>query len=195
MRWQQLIMDGYEKVFQVLEQALSGLNRDDLNQQPHPDCNSMDWLTWHLTRAQDRLADLVNEEQLWIEDGWHARFNRPPKPMDTGFALFGHTPEDVAAFKSPDVATLLAYYESVLERTKRYINTLSADDLDRKLGTRSWSWERQRKITDAGVVEWYQPVPTVGKRLVSILGECLQHAGQVAYVRGLLKGKGWLKER
>lgn len=39
---------------------------------------------------------------------------------------------------------------------------------------------------------WYQRLPTAGVRLVSVMSDSLQHAGQVAYVRGLLKGKGSL---
>ena len=172
MKWQQLIADSYGRVLQVLEKALDGLTQDDLSQRPHPDCNGMGWLTWHLTRVQDdHVADLAGEEQLWVRDRWHVRFNRAPDPKDTGF---GHSSEDVAAFKSPDVETLLEYYRAVLERTKGYIATLSPSDLDRELNE-----------------PWYQPLPTVGVRLVSIMSENIQHAGQVAYLRGLLKGKGW----
>ena len=173
MQWQELIVDGYGRVLQVLEEALDGLTPDDLNEQPHPDCNSMGWLTWHLTRVQDdHIADLMGEEQIWIKDEWHARFNRAPDLKDIGF---GHSSEDVAAFKSPGVDTLLDYHRAVLERSRRYINNLSMADLDRELNE-----------------PWYQPLPTVGVRLVSVMSDCLQHAGQVAYVRGLLKGKGWL---
>ena len=32
---------------------------------------------------------------------------------------------------------------------------------------------------------------TVRRRLLGIISEGLQHVGQAAYVRGLLKGKGW----
>jgi hypothetical protein len=133
----------------------------------------MGWLTWHLTRVQDdHIADLMGEEQLWIKDEWHARFNRAANLKDIGF---GHSSEQVAAFKSPEVDTLLDYHRAVLERSKQYINNLSTADLDRELNE-----------------PWYQPLPTVGVRLVSVMSDCLQHAGQAAYVRGLLKGKGWL---
>ena len=170
-----MITDGYGRVLQILEKVLDGLTQDDLNQQPHPDCNSMGWLIWHLTRVQDDyIADFMGEEQLWLSDGWHARFNRPPEPKDVGF---GHSSEDVAAFESPDVGTLLEYHRAVLERSKRYIVTLSTADLDRELNE-----------------PWYQPLPTVGVRLVSVMSDNLQHAGQVAYLRGLLKGKGWWGE-
>lgn len=173
MEWQELLIDGYGRVLEALEEALDGLTQDDLNQQPNPDCNSTGWLTWHLTRVQDdHIADLMGEEQLWISKDWHAKFNRVPDSRDIGF---GHSSEDVAAFKSPAVETLLGYHRAVLERTKRYISSLSANDLDRELNE-----------------PWYQPLPTVGVRLISIMSDDLQHAGQVAYVRGLLKGRGWL---
>jgi len=94
-------------------------------------------------------------------------------PQDIGWA---HTSEDVSAFRSPDVETLPAYQRAVLQRTRDYIATLSLADLDRQLDE-----------------PWFQPLPTVCVRLVSILSDDLQHAGQIAYVRGLLKGKGWLE--
>ncbi len=75
MKWQQLIIENYVRVAQVLEKALEGLTLDDLNLQSRPDCNSIGWLTWHLTRAQDRaISDLMREEHLWVKDKWHAKF-------------------------------------------------------------------------------------------------------------------------
>jgi hypothetical protein len=172
MEWQQLIADGYGPVLQVLEVALDGLTQDDLNKQPHPDCSSMGWLTWHLTRVQDhQIADLMGEEQLWVSDGRYARFNRAPDSSDIGF---GHGPEDLVAFRSPDVSTLPRYHRAVLEASKRHISTLTAEDLDGEPNE-----------------PWFKPVPTVGVRLVSVPSDELQHAGQLAYLRGLLKGKGW----
>ncbi len=170
MEWQQFTVDIFERISQVLEQALEGLTLEDLNQQPSPDSNSMGWLAWHLTRSQDRaIAHLTGEEQLWIKDKWYVRFNRSSDPLDFGL---GHTLEDIAAFKSPDVATLLGYHRVVLEQTKRYLTNLSEAELDREID--------------------HPKFPTVEARLVAVISDNLQHAGQVAYVHGLLKGKGWL---
>ncbi|MFC2050218.1 DinB family protein [Chloroflexota bacterium] len=172
MEWHDLLADGYGRVLEFLESALRGLTQDDLNWQSRHDSNSIGWLTWHLTRQQDaQIASLMGEGQLWTNDGWHSKFNRPSDSEDTGF---GHTPEQVSAFKSPDVGTLLDYQREVLERSKRYFLTLSKTELDRELDE-----------------PWFQPLPTVGVRLVSILEDSLLHAGQAAYIRGLRQGKGW----
>lgn len=174
MKWQQLLVDGYGRILEEVRRALDGLSQDDLDKQPHPDCNSMGWLAWHLTRVQDgQIADLAGDEQVYIKNIWYSRFNRPADPDDVGF---GNSTEQVAKFTSPDIATILGYHKMVLERTKSYINSLSDDDLDRELNE-----------------PWFQPLPTVGIRLISILSDSLQHAGQIAYIRGLLKGKGWSK--
>ena len=174
MEWQDLLADGYGRVPEFMESVLSGLNPDDLNWQPRQDCNSIGWLFWHLTRQQDaQIASLMGEEQLWTKDGWHSKFNRAPAPDDSGF---GHTPEQVSAFEAPDTQTLLNYQRAVAERSKRYFHTLSKDDLDKELDE-----------------PWFQPLPTVGVRLVSILEDSFLHAGQAAYIRGMRQGKGWQK--
>jgi len=121
-----------------------------------------------LTRVQDRIiADLAGEQQVWMKDEWYTRFNRTPDPSDSGS---GHKSEDVAAFKSPDVATLLKYHRAVLEQSKRYLGGLSTTELERKID---------------------HPVfPTVAAFLVTVLNDNIQHIGQVAYLRGLLKTSG-----
>ncbi len=174
MEWQQLIADIFVRISQGLERVLGGLTVDDLNQRPGADCNSIGWLAWHLTRIQDLIiTESMGEEQLWIKGGWHAKFNRAPDPSDTGF---GHSSEDVAAFRSPDGKTLLAYHRAVLEQSKRYTkNKLSETDLKRKIESPTLT-----------------SVNTVHARLVGVINDNLQHVGQAAYVRGLLKGKGWL---
>jgi hypothetical protein len=171
MDWQQFPIDAFERILQTLEKALVDMTQADLNTQPRPDCNSMGWLAWHLTRTQDRaITDLTGEKQLWIKDSWYARFNRASDVADTGF---GHKPEDVAAFKSPDAATVLGYHKAVFQQTKQYLGSLSVTGLGRKLD--------------------HPRFPTVEARLVAALNDSLQHVGQIAYVRGLLKGKGWME--
>lgn len=172
MQWRDLVIDGYGRGLDLLTEALEGLTTADLDRQPHPDCNSMGWISWHLARVQDaEIAGVMGAEQLWTKEGWCARFNRPADPDDTGY---GHTSAQVADFKSPGVETLLAYYRAVLDRSKGYLASMRASELSRELDE-----------------PWYQPLPTVAVRIVSVMADCLVHVGEVSYLRGLLKGKGW----
>jgi len=173
MEWQALIIDGFGRVLEPLEPALKGLSQEDLNERPKPDCNSIGWIVWHLTRGQDaQIADLMGEEQVWVKGKWYVKFVRHADPDDTGY---GYTPQEVAGFKSPPPRVLLDYYRATLEQTKRYLAGLSSAGLDKKLNE-----------------PWFNPPPTVGVRVVSVLADCLQHSGEVAYLRGMLKGSGWL---
>jgi hypothetical protein len=44
MEWDDLLTDGYGRIPEFMENVLSGLNQDDLNWQPHEDCNSIGWI-------------------------------------------------------------------------------------------------------------------------------------------------------
>ena len=173
MKWQQLITDIYMRIAREYEQVLDGLTIDDLDHIPAPECNSIGWLAWHLTRSQDRCNQaLTQQEQIWIKDKWHARFNRPADPTDSGF---GHSSDDVALFKSPEVEVLIGYHRAVTESSKNYVqNELTESELDRDLNNPKLS-----------------RMPIVSTRLIAVINDNLQHVGQMAYLRGLLKGKGW----
>ena len=171
MEWRELIVDGYDRLPDLMTDVLAGLGRADLDWQPHRDANSLGWTAWHLTRVQDsQIADLMGQEQLWITEGWHRKFKRPADPDDTGYQ---HTPEQVRAFKSPGIRTQLDYLRAAVERTKRYLASLGPSELDRELD-------------EPG----QRPLPTVGVRIVSILADCHQHAGEASYLGGLLDARG-----
>jgi len=171
MECQQLLIDAFGGILKTLEKALPGLTEAELNNQPNADCNSMGWLTWHLTRTQDRaIANLSGKKQVWIENEWYKKFNRSADPGDTGF---GHTSTDVSSFKSPDGSIFLDYYKAVFERSKVYLDGLALSELGRKTEHPKFN--------------------TVGAWLVALLSDNLQHAGQIAYLRGLIKGKGWME--
>ena len=172
MEWHDMMVDGYGRIMEILERSLGGLTEDDLNWQPKPDCNSIGWLAWHLTRWHDvMISNFMEEEQLWIKEGWHQKFRRAADEKDSGM---GDKAEDLAKYTSPDAATLLGYQKAVLERSKGYFPTLSPQDLD--------------KVFE-GVP--FQPPPSWGMMLMGTLGDSLQHAGQAAYIRGLRQGMGW----
>ncbi len=174
MRWQQLLVNVYRRLSQEFENILDGLTVEDLHKRPAPDANTIGWLAWHTTRSLDRtIGDVMWGEQLWIKDGWYARFGRQPNPNDTGF---GHSFEEVARLRIPDVKTLLDYHRAVMEQSVKYLNNLSEDELDR---------EFDNSVHPGTMAPVYL-------RIIGNINDCFQHVGQAAYVRGLLRGQGWL---
>jgi uncharacterized damage-inducible protein DinB len=162
-----LLAELYGRIPGEIRTAVDGLDADELAARPAPAANSLGWLVWHLTRVQDHhVAELLGEEQVWVRDGWAERFGLEPDPHDTGY---GHGPDQVATIRPDGPDMLVDYYDAVAARTTAFLRRLTAVDLDRVVDRR-----------------WDPPV-TLGVRLVSIADDDIQHAGQAAYVRGLLE--------
>lgn len=160
------LVELFGRIRPVVRAAVDGLSPAELVERPGPHANPVGWLVWHLTRIQDHhLADVMDGEQRWVTGEWAGRFGLDPDPGNDGY---GHTDADVAAVRPQSAAVLVGYHEAVAERTAAYLAKLRAADLDR--------------IVD----ESWDPPVTLGARLVSVAVDDLQHAGQAAYVRGLL---------
>jgi hypothetical protein len=161
-----LLIDGFGRIKEVVHQTLTGLDEKTLTFCPGDNANSIAWLIWHLSRVQDdHLAGLRKQEQVWIAENWYKKFKLPFDRSSTGY---GHTSDEVAQVKS-SAKLLVAYHDAVYAKTVKFITTLKETDYD--------------TIIDAN---WDPPV-TMAVRLVSVLSDDLQHAGQAAYVRGLVE--------
>ncbi|MFJ6728667.1 DinB family protein [Streptomyces sp. NPDC091281] len=167
MHAKEILIEAYGRVREEVRAAVEGLDADGLAARPAAGTNSVAWLVWHLTRVQDdHLADAFGHEQVWLSEGWEERFGLGLPRADTGY---GHSAAQVAKVRVADGALLTGYFDAVHERTLRSLRELTAADLDRVVDER-----------------WDPPV-TLGVRLVSVLSDDLQHAGQAAYARGLLR--------
>ena len=158
----QILVDAFGRVRELVINLTDGLTDEIASYRPDPEANSISWLIWHLSRVQDdHVADLAQAEQVWPE--WRERFRLPfdnvgdrirPRPQGGR----GCPCERRAARRlSP----------AVHELTLRYLDGITAAELDRVVDTR-----------------WDPPV-TAAVRLVSVIGDTMQHLGQAAYVRGL----------
>src|SRR5204862_4663247 len=114
-----VFIDAFTRVYDSLHRTLPDLTPAELIQEPHP---SIGWLAWRLTRVMDsNVSRLQNREQLWIGDGWAARFAMPPEPADFGRSAT-HTREQVRAFRA-SAELLLDYHEATSQRMKTYLES------------------------------------------------------------------------
>lgn len=160
----EVLVDAFGRVSDVVHSAVDGLSVDTLTWRPDESANSIGWLVWHLSRIQDdHVAGVAGTEQVYESKGFATRFDLPFGDDDTGY---GHSPDDVAAVRA-DSALLTEYFESVHARTLQYLAGLRDSDLAR--------------VVD----EAWDPPVTLAVRLVSVISDDLQHAGQAGYLRGL----------
>jgi DinB superfamily len=161
-----ILLELYGRLPALVRGAVQDLPTDLLCRRPAPAANPVGWLVWHLTRVQDHhVAEVAGAEQVWAGGPWAGRFGLPADPGNTGY---GHSPDQVAAVRPESWEALVGYYDAVGERTTAFLRGLAAADLDRIVDRR-----------------WDPPV-TLGVRLASVADDDLQHAGQAAYLRGLL---------
>ena len=164
MNTSDVLIDAYGRIQELVHRITDGLGEAGIAFRPDGEANSIGWLIWHLTRVQDdHVSEIAGRDQAWVDDGWAERFGMEPDPEATGY---GHTSEQVAAVQ-PDAELMRNYHDAVHARTIEYLAGIDPEELDR--------------IIDYG---WDPPV-SVGVRLVSVIGDDLQHAGQAAYVKGL----------
>jgi Protein of unknown function (DUF664) len=162
-----LLLDLFGRVDEHVHDAVDGIEPALLQVAPEPGCNPIGWLVWHLSRVQDlHIAELTGDPQVWEGNGWASRFGLTPDPANHGW---GHTEVEVAAVRPDGPEALLEYHAAVAARTRTYIEALVPGDLARIVDKR-----------------WDPPV-SLGVRLVSIVDDDMQHAGQATYVRGLLE--------
>ena len=160
----EILADAFGRVQEVVHEAVRGLTSSQLAARLDRDANSIAWLCWHLTRVEDdHLADAFGVPQVWTEYG--KRFELPLAPADTGY---GHSSEHVAQVTVASGDLLTGYQDAVHEQAIRLVSGVTDADLSR--------------VVDKA---WDPPV-TLGVRLVSVVSDGLQHAGQAAFIRGIL---------
>jgi uncharacterized damage-inducible protein DinB len=160
----EILADAFGRVQETVHEAVRGLTSSQLAARLDRDANSIAWLCWHLTRVEDdHLADAFGVPQVWTEYG--KRFELPLAPADTGY---GHSSEQVAQVMVASGNLLTGYQDAVHQQAIQLVSGVTDADLSR--------------VVD----EAWDPPVTLGVRLVSVISDGLQHAGQAAFIRGIL---------
>ena len=166
---------------------LRDLTDEHLRVCPHPGLNSLAWLFWHMTRAEDVGINLViaQRPQVLDEDGWATRLNLSLRDVATGM-----TDQEVEEFSQRvNVVSLLAYRAAVGQQTQAIVRDLQPEVLDEKIES-----EIIQRIRDAGAfgsnAEWV-PQRWLGKPkgftlMHTVLAYTYFHIGQCENIRGLL---------
>ena len=133
---------------------------------PAPGANTVAWLVWHITRGARRAGRRASSATtpVWEAGGWRERLALPLPADAHGYGMtFDEVLHGAGLGRAP--ARLL---RRRLRGRRGALRGVTDADLDR--------------VVD----EHWDPPVTLAVRLVSVLDDCTQHAGQAAYASGIL---------
>jgi len=160
------IKSGMSEYMGGLKEKLEGLTEAELRWQASVDTNTIIWLVWHMARVEDNWINgvIAGGDSIWDSGGWAVK---------TGITSEGNgysnTMDEVRALPEVAVSDLLTYYDAVRDAAFGVIDGISDEDISTEFlrggRTTTWGWIFGHVIVEES-----------------------QHLGQVALIRGIIRG-------
>lgn len=155
------VSQGLHQVQIRLEASCAGLTQEQVLWRPLPHANSIGFILWHMTRAEDnRAASLMGKAPLWESQGWFERFGQPVDAPDPGDRA------GLRAVSIPALDVLTGYSEEAYLQTRECLSSVTDDDMEH-------------------APDPSQPERTLGALLRHMVTHKNNHHGQIDYIRGL----------
>jgi hypothetical protein len=162
--------DYIQSQFDFLQAALvkitDGLSAEELSWQPGVS-NPIAFLMLHIAHSEDIniMTRLQGKPKIWVSGKWYEKFGLPAEET-----TFGWTEEQLSSFKFPGVKEMLAYSDAVRVETKKYLEKLTPEELNRIVN-----------------VSYMGDIP-IGKLFARMIIHLSGHIGEMSYIRGLKRG-------
>lgn len=160
------IKSGMTEYLDELKQKLDGLTDAELRWQATLESNSIVWLVWHMARVEDNWINKViaGGDSVWDSGGWAAKTG-----ITTDGNGYNSTPDQVRSLPEVAVSDLIDYYDDVRDAVFGVIDGMISVDLANVFsrGDQSTTW---------------------GWILAHVIVEESQHLGQIAFIRGMIRG-------
>jgi uncharacterized damage-inducible protein DinB len=146
--------------------SVEGLTKEEISVPVRPECNSIAFILWHMTRAEDIWINrvILGVEEIYESNHWREKLGTP-----AGDSGFRYTVEQLQAWPVPETDLLMEYSEDVRRKTLEYLDSIP-----------------QEKLADR--ISFLGKSSPIGDILAHMITEIALHAGQVAYLRGFLRG-------
>lgn len=166
MEAKELIVNSLRESREYINRAIEGLSQEEIAFVPSTSCNSIAFLLWHVARVEDMWVNhiFLNEVNIYEKGDWPTRLGTPPE--DVGY---GYTEEQLIAWPVPNLGDLTGYAQAVWRKTDTFVEALTPQQLDTEISV----FNRQ------GIL---------GVLLAHVITEIALHAGQIAYLRGVIRG-------
>ena len=172
-KFQQAILSGLTECFDQIWTKVDNLSIEELRWTPSKSSNDIQWNIWHIARVEDRWINqrMKSTEEIWINKKWYKHFNL--EESDHGN---GDTIEKVRKMPNMKIEDLKKYFDEVREKTVDFITNIPPKKLTQIYPVKNSSIKmKSHKYTGIWI-------------LGHLLVEESQHLGQIAYLRGIIKG-------
>tara|TARA_B110000263_G_scaffold248333_1_gene262989 strand:- start:45 stop:560 length:516 start_codon:yes stop_codon:yes gene_type:complete len=162
-----VIISGLNEYLESLYKVLKGLNTNELKWQPSLESNNIIYLVWHMARVEDNWINQIvgGNKTVWVLNNWSKKLGI--KENDYGK---GYDKEDILNLPEMDIKDVIKFYKEQREQSLNVIDKLKDEDLNK---------DYKRLTGEVKKGYWI---------LGHVLVEESQHLGQIAYIRGMIKG-------
>jgi len=169
MKTTQMIAETLQELEKELVHQIEDLSYKELVWRPDECSNSICFLFWHISRAEDIfISDYVLKiKQVFENCGWASKWGIQIE--NTGF---GYGKEQLDSFPNPALSELKTYHEEVRIKSLNFLKTLGEADFD------------EVPVSDHPRRTGY----TIGRVWGHLICEIGQHIGHIGYLRGLQRG-------
>ena len=166
MEVKEILIRSLNESWRYLIQATDGLTQEEIGWAPAPHCNSIAFILCHVARVEDVWINSVIRITTWVytDQGWREKLGIPAREMG-----FGYTEEQLKAWPVPKLEDLMGYASAVHKNTLAVLKSLTPEML-------------------LEVPRPDNPEQTTGVILAHLITEVALHAGQIDYLRGVLRG-------
>ena len=161
-----MILSGLEECYEGIWNKVEDLTSEELRWIPSESSNDIQWNIWHIARVEDRWINqrMKNSQELWIKNNWYKHFNLEKIDHGNGDSII-----KVREMPNMEISDLKNYFEEVRKITIDYISNITSKELNKIYTAKNRS--------QSGI--WI---------LGHLLVEESQHLGQIAFIRGMMKG-------
>ena len=165
------IICGLNEYLTALYKAIDGLNIHELKWQPSLESNNIIYLVWHMARVEDNWINKIlgGNQTIWEKNQWAKKLNIDQNLDDSDYGK-GYGKEDISNLPDMNIDQLKLFYKDQRKASLDVIINLKDEDLEK---------DYKRLTGELKKGYWI---------LGHVLVEESQHLGQIAYIRGMIKG-------
>jgi hypothetical protein len=161
------IQAALDRIHQANLRVINSLTQEEIAWQPTPEANSMGLILLHAARSEDSFVQvrMRAKPQTWETGKWYEKMH-----LTAAETASGYTAEQLAAFRAPDVKSIMAYWDAVRVETRDYLKSMDPEDFEKKV-----TFGRMGEVTIASL-------------FTILIIHAGQHSGEISYIRGLKRG-------